>query len=569
MSILGSRNLLICCCLLLCLPLGCVAALNIGATVGSDVTLPCTYDVQYYGTLSFCWGRGDIPNSGCANEVIQSDGTSVISRLSERYLLMGDIHVGDLSLTIRQVQEDDSGSYGCRVAVPGWFNDHKHQMILTVVPTYPKPLRVQIGEVRERAITVYWTPAFDGGSPITSFRIDLKNEMAPWDAAVTTSDIKPELTEATLVDLHPAQAYNLRVFAINKVGMSEASNVLTIPTKEAAPDGPPLDMQMEALTPHSIKVSWKPPRPDLRNGVLRSYSISYREYDPVSRQFKRWQHQDMMATREQESLTLTNLRPSTMYGVLVQARTNAGVGPSATEPLCYTLDEAHTTSSTEAIQTTSTAATKRQHSTTASTAVHTTSTAGTMGTPAATVWGQSTTGFALAPPEPPVVQLWEVRNYMVELFWYAGFDGGSPITGYDMEYKALNASWDSIKMVLDFSPSQTTAMIMDIFPSTYNIRMFARNSLGRSDASNVLTVTIGETGHRDTGATASTLPPYTQTTEFVKVSAIVVPLILLVLIAAIVTTWQLWRVKHNSGTFTPWLTNVRLRFRGSESLQEL
>lgn len=25
----------------------------------------------------------------------------------------------------------------------------------------------------------------------------------------------------------------------------------------AAPDGPPLDMQLEALTSHSIKVSWK------------------------------------------------------------------------------------------------------------------------------------------------------------------------------------------------------------------------------------------------------------------------------------------------------------------------
>lgn len=25
----------------------------------------------------------------------------------------------------------------------------------------------------------------------------------------------------------------------------------------AAPDGPPLDMQLEALTPHSINITWK------------------------------------------------------------------------------------------------------------------------------------------------------------------------------------------------------------------------------------------------------------------------------------------------------------------------
>lgn len=56
---------------------------------------------------------------------------------------------------------------------------------------------------------------------------------APWDTAVTTEGINPELTEATVMDLRPAKAYNLRMFAINSVGMSEASNVLTIPTKEA------------------------------------------------------------------------------------------------------------------------------------------------------------------------------------------------------------------------------------------------------------------------------------------------------------------------------------------------
>uniref|UniRef100_A0A3Q1F0D8 Ig-like domain-containing protein n=1 Tax=Acanthochromis polyacanthus TaxID=80966 RepID=A0A3Q1F0D8_9TELE len=99
--------------------------------VGTDVTLTCTYDAHYYGKLSVCWGRGAIPNRGCANEVIKTDGNSVISRLSERYLLVGGLGEGDVSLTIRQVEESDSGMYGCRVDIPGWFNDHKHQLTLT------------------------------------------------------------------------------------------------------------------------------------------------------------------------------------------------------------------------------------------------------------------------------------------------------------------------------------------------------------------------------------------------------------------------------------------------------
>uniref|UniRef100_A0A3Q1HPD1 Ig-like domain-containing protein n=1 Tax=Anabas testudineus TaxID=64144 RepID=A0A3Q1HPD1_ANATE len=116
-----------------CLFTGCVSSEVIIATVGTDVTLPCNYDSDYYGSLSVCWGRGDIPSRGCANEVIKSDGTSVVSRLSERYLLRGNSGKGDVSLTIRQVEESDSGVYGCRVEIPGWFNDHKHQQTLTVV----------------------------------------------------------------------------------------------------------------------------------------------------------------------------------------------------------------------------------------------------------------------------------------------------------------------------------------------------------------------------------------------------------------------------------------------------
>lgn len=40
----------------------------------------------------------------------------------------------------------------------------------------PDPLKVEAGEVKERTVTVRWTPVFDGGKPITHYRIDLKNK---------------------------------------------------------------------------------------------------------------------------------------------------------------------------------------------------------------------------------------------------------------------------------------------------------------------------------------------------------------------------------------------------------
>ena len=129
----------------------------------------------------------------------------------------------------------------------------------------PDPLTVQTREVKERSVTIRWNPVFDGGRPITSYMVDLKNKQskrmetfghqaanylytleswlwissmcscctASWDTGVRTEVSNPELTQVTLVDLRPAKSYNIRMFVVNSVGMSEASNVLTITTKEA------------------------------------------------------------------------------------------------------------------------------------------------------------------------------------------------------------------------------------------------------------------------------------------------------------------------------------------------
>ncbi|XP_029368794.1 hepatitis A virus cellular receptor 1-like isoform X2 [Echeneis naucrates] len=47
------------------------------------------------------------------------------SSQSSRYQLLGRVMDGDISLTILDAQWSDGGVYGCRIEVPGWFNDHK------------------------------------------------------------------------------------------------------------------------------------------------------------------------------------------------------------------------------------------------------------------------------------------------------------------------------------------------------------------------------------------------------------------------------------------------------------
>ncbi|KAK5917586.1 hypothetical protein CgunFtcFv8_002422 [Champsocephalus gunnari] len=110
------------------------SALNVTSVSGQDVNLTCKYDIEYHGALSACWGRGDIPNSGCNNQLIASDGRRVTfgGGASSRYRFLGRLQDGDVSLTVLNVLETDAGRYGCRVEIKGWFNDEVHHIDLSV-----------------------------------------------------------------------------------------------------------------------------------------------------------------------------------------------------------------------------------------------------------------------------------------------------------------------------------------------------------------------------------------------------------------------------------------------------
>lgn len=97
---------------------------------GDNVTLPCRYDAQAHGSLSFCWGRAKVPRSKCSSTILSSGATPFTQ--SPRYQLLGRVGDGDVSLTILNAGWSDGGEYGCRVEIPGWFNDHKVNIQLVI-----------------------------------------------------------------------------------------------------------------------------------------------------------------------------------------------------------------------------------------------------------------------------------------------------------------------------------------------------------------------------------------------------------------------------------------------------
>uniref|UniRef100_A0A4W5LN73 Cell adhesion molecule DSCAM n=1 Tax=Hucho hucho TaxID=62062 RepID=A0A4W5LN73_9TELE len=241
------------------------------------------------------------------------------------------------TLQIRPTVREDSGFFSCH-AINSYGEDRG--IIQLTVQEPPDPPEVEIREVKDRTIALRWTMGFDGNSPITGFDIECKNKSGSWETAQRTKDVSPQLNQATIIDLHPSSTYSIRMFAKNHIGKSEASNELTITTDEAAPDGPPQDVQLEAFSSQSIKVSWRAPKKHLQNGAIRGYQVGYREFSSGGNyQFNVLTMETTGDNDHSESITLDNLKKFTQYGVVVQASNSAGTGPSSQEVISTTLED--------------------------------------------------------------------------------------------------------------------------------------------------------------------------------------------------------------------------------------
>ncbi|XP_030067999.1 hepatitis A virus cellular receptor 1 homolog [Microcaecilia unicolor] len=120
------------CATVLLLPGSSVFGLKMRGVVGQSVTLPCNYSTGKYGVIAMCWGRGICPTSQCTDMILSTDGLKIKKSKSSRYQLYGNLSEGNVSLTIENVTEADSGVYCCRVEITGIFNDLKEHFDLTI-----------------------------------------------------------------------------------------------------------------------------------------------------------------------------------------------------------------------------------------------------------------------------------------------------------------------------------------------------------------------------------------------------------------------------------------------------
>ena len=188
-------------------------------------------------------------------------------------------------------------------------------------PDAPRNLRVQpSGFGQNVGLLVSWTsPANDGGSPVTGYRIQVSlNGFSNWNDVV--SNTGSSVTNYTHSNLPPGVTRYYRVAAINRLGTSPYSDVASGMT-QAAPPTAPTAVNARATGPRSITVSWRAP---LNSGgaAITSYRVFRR--GPRDSGFNLHGTTQGTATSFMDTQALL---PATSYSYQVTAVNSAGEGP--------------------------------------------------------------------------------------------------------------------------------------------------------------------------------------------------------------------------------------------------
>ncbi|KAI1902998.1 hypothetical protein AGOR_G00022650 [Albula goreensis] len=167
--------------------------LAIEVTEGSSVTLSCRYAVKRRELSRVCWGRG-CGTLWCTDILAQTDGDAVVSKVSDRYRVAGDVQSGQVDLVIPKVNRMDSGPYCCRVDIDGYFNDKKVIHTLKVVKA---PVMTTVAAP---------TSATSAGPPALTERV--------WEEGKFTADIfknNSSLSKSGTVEEEPIPSLSLQV----------------------------------------------------------------------------------------------------------------------------------------------------------------------------------------------------------------------------------------------------------------------------------------------------------------------------------------------------------------------
>uniref|UniRef100_A0A8C6UNJ9 Myosin binding protein C, fast type a n=1 Tax=Neogobius melanostomus TaxID=47308 RepID=A0A8C6UNJ9_9GOBI len=199
-----------------------------------------------------CWKRGEQEVSALEGRV----------RVEKRK--------GLCSFVIDGALKSDEGPYSITVSNPA--GDDHADLFVKVVDVPEPPLNVRCTSVGEDFAVVTWdAPPYDGGVPIKGYLLEKKKVSSNHWTKLNFDVFESTTYEAKrMID---GVSYEMRVFAVNGIGVSEGS-ASSAPFMPIAPTSEPTRLQVDDVTDSTCALKWRPPE-KIGAGGIEGYIIEY------------------------------------------------------------------------------------------------------------------------------------------------------------------------------------------------------------------------------------------------------------------------------------------------------
>ncbi|XP_048086654.1 myosin-binding protein C, cardiac-type isoform X1 [Alosa alosa] len=186
----------------------------------------------------------------------------------------GRVHVestkGHCIFTIEGAERQDEGVYSVIVRNPA--GEDQADITVKVVDVPDPPQTPRILSVGEDSCVVQWDPPlFDGGSPVTGYVLERKKKKSYRWMRLNFDPHKD--TTYTAKRMIEGMAYEIRVYAVNAIGMSRHS-MPSQPFVPVAPTSEPLGLCVDDISDTTISLKWKAPD-RLGSAELDGYGVEY------------------------------------------------------------------------------------------------------------------------------------------------------------------------------------------------------------------------------------------------------------------------------------------------------
>ncbi|XP_034567664.1 myosin binding protein Ca isoform X2 [Notolabrus celidotus] len=212
------------------------------------------FDVEITGepVPTVCWMRGE-------NVVAEEEGRVRV-----------ETNKGQSSFIIEGAVKQDEGPY--TITVTNLAGEDKAEIFVKVVDVPKPPENIKCTSVGEDCAVITWDPPpYDGGVPIKGYLMERRKVGQPrwtklnFDAFESTTYEAKKMIEGVL--------YEMRVFAVNGIGVSQPSEI-SQPFMPIAPTSEPCRLTVEDVTDSTCALKWRPPE-RIGAGGINGYIIEY------------------------------------------------------------------------------------------------------------------------------------------------------------------------------------------------------------------------------------------------------------------------------------------------------